>query len=65
MLQIYKGGGDVMVKVMDDLNLVLMTLQGVTPQELVCRREEQMEEEELRAQIASRSKVLEWIGATV
>jgi hypothetical protein len=58
-------GGDVMVKVMDDLNLVLMTLQGVTPQELVCRREEQMEEEELRAQIASRSKVLEWIGATV
>ena len=59
--------GDEMVKAMDDLNIVLMALKGITPQELISRREKQMEEEEQRAQIASQSKVLEWIasGSTV
>jgi hypothetical protein len=57
--------GGVMPTAMDELNSVLMSLQGITPQEVANRREKRMEEEELRAQEASRSKVMEWmkIGA--
>ncbi|KAI0252791.1 hypothetical protein BJV78DRAFT_1281379 [Lactifluus subvellereus] len=56
--------GGVMATAMDELNSVLMSLQGITPQEVANRREKRMEEE-LRAQEASRSKVMEWmkIGA--
>lgn len=53
--------GDVMAKTMDELNRVLMFVQGITPQEAARRREKQMEEEELKAQEASRSKVAEWM----
>jgi hypothetical protein len=51
---------DVMAEAMDDLNAVLMAIQGITPQEAAKRREKRMEAEELKAQEASRSKVMEW-----
>jgi len=50
-----------MTQAMDDLNLVLMRVNGITPQ-LVDKRDKQMEEEERVAQERSRSKVEEWIG---
>ncbi|KAI0246116.1 hypothetical protein BJV78DRAFT_1348806 [Lactifluus subvellereus] len=53
--------GGVMATAMDELNSVLMSLQGITPQEVANRREKRMEEEELKAQDASRSKVMEWM----
>lgn len=54
---------DIMVKAMDDMNLALMLIQGITPQEAAKRREKQREEEELKVQEASRSKVMEWRNA--
>ena len=56
--------GDVMAKAMDELNIALMFVSGITPQEAADRREKQMEEEELKAQEASRSKVTEWMKTT-
>ncbi|KAH9022934.1 hypothetical protein EDB84DRAFT_1274435, partial [Lactarius hengduanensis] len=56
--------GDVMAKAMDDLNAFLMFVRGITPEEAAKRREERMEEEELKAQEASRSKVMEWMRTT-
>ncbi|KAH9008766.1 hypothetical protein EDB84DRAFT_1671824 [Lactarius hengduanensis] len=56
--------GDVMAKAMDDLNAFLMLVRGITPEEAAKRREERMEEEELKAQEASRSKVMEWMRTT-
>ncbi|KAH9033776.1 hypothetical protein EDB85DRAFT_2073737 [Lactarius pseudohatsudake] len=56
--------GDVMAKAMDDLNAFLMFVRGITPEEAAKRREERMEEEELKAQEASRSKVMEWMRST-
>ncbi|KAI0252788.1 hypothetical protein BJV78DRAFT_1124086 [Lactifluus subvellereus] len=53
--------GGVMATAMDELNSVLMSLQGITPQEVANRREKRMEEEELRAQEVSRSRVMEWM----
>ncbi|KAI0245803.1 hypothetical protein BJV78DRAFT_1277371 [Lactifluus subvellereus] len=52
--------GDVMATAMDEMNSVLMFLQGITPQEAANRREKRMEEE-LKAQEASQSKVMEWM----
>jgi hypothetical protein len=52
--------GDARAKAMDDLNLVLMNLQGITPQEAATRRKKQIEEEELKNREASRIKVTEW-----
>ncbi|KAH9172519.1 hypothetical protein EDB89DRAFT_1851085 [Lactarius sanguifluus] len=57
--------GDVMAKAMDDLNAFLMfVVRGITPEEAAERREKRMEEEELKAQEASRSKVMEWMRTT-
>ncbi|KAH8994522.1 hypothetical protein EDB92DRAFT_1943833 [Lactarius akahatsu] len=56
--------GDEMAKAMDDLNAVLMLVRGITPEEAAKRRERRMEEEELKAQEASRSKVMEWMRTT-
>ncbi len=56
--------GDVMAKAMDELNMVLMFVSGITPQEVADRREKQLEEEELKAQEASRSRVMEWMKTT-
>ncbi|KAH9046804.1 hypothetical protein EDB84DRAFT_1624093 [Lactarius hengduanensis] len=53
--------GDEMAKAMDDLNAVLMLVRGITPEEAAKRRERRMEEEELKAQEAGRSKVMEWM----
>ncbi|KAH8994516.1 hypothetical protein EDB92DRAFT_1943830 [Lactarius akahatsu] len=54
--------GDEMAKAMDDMNAFLMFVNGITPEEAAKRREKRMEEEELKAQEASRSKVMEWMG---
>jgi hypothetical protein len=56
--------GDRMSKAMDDLNLLLMSVEGITPQEAADRREKRMEEEELRAQEAGRRKVTEWMDTS-
>jgi hypothetical protein len=50
-----------MVEAMDELNMVLTYLSGITPEEAAIRREKRLEEEEKMAQEAGRSKVLEWI----
>ncbi|KAN0130740.1 hypothetical protein V8E53_011415 [Lactarius tabidus] len=51
---------DGMVQAMDDLNLLLMRVNGINPQDLADKWEKQMEEEERVAQEKSRSKVMEW-----
>ena len=56
--------GDRMSKAMDDLNLLLMSVEGITPQEAADRREKRMEEEELRAQETGRRKVTEWMDTS-
>lgn len=53
-----------MANAMDELNSVLMSIQGITPQEAANRRKKQMEEEELKAQEASQEKVMEWMKTT-
>ena len=55
---------DVMAEAMDELNLVLMRLSGIMPEEAAERREKQMEEEELKVQEASQIKVTEWMKTT-
>jgi hypothetical protein len=50
-----------MCKAMDDLNLFLMRVNGINPQDLADKWEKQMEEEERVAQEKSRSKVMEWM----
>lgn len=49
---------------MDELNLVLMHLQGTTPEEVASRKEKEIEEEEKKAQEASQSKVMDWMKTT-
>ena len=56
--------GDIMAAEMDKLNSVLMMFHGITPQEAAIRRKKRMEEEELMAQEASRSKGMEWMKTT-
>jgi hypothetical protein len=50
-----------MGQAMDDLNLFLVRVNGITPQELADKREKEMEEEGRAAQEKSRSKVMEWM----
>jgi len=50
-----------MDEAIDELNMVLMYLSGITPEEAAIRREKQLEEEEQMAQEAGRGKVMEWI----
>jgi hypothetical protein len=47
-------------KVMDELNVVLMYIHGITPEEAAERMQKEIEQEERAAQEASRSKVMEW-----
>ncbi|KAH9965169.1 hypothetical protein BC827DRAFT_1126222 [Russula dissimulans] len=47
-------------KAMDELNMALMYIQGITPEMAAERREKEIEQEERAAQEASRSKVMEW-----
>jgi hypothetical protein len=49
---------------MDELNLVLMFLHGITPEMAAERRQKEIEREEGLAQEASRSKVMEWRTST-
>ncbi|KAF8482447.1 hypothetical protein DFH94DRAFT_365059 [Russula ochroleuca] len=62
---IFTRRGDTMAKTMDELNSVLMHLQGITPQEAANRREKQLKEEEQKAQEASQSKVIEWMKTSI
>jgi hypothetical protein len=45
---------------MDELNMVLMYIHGITPEMAAERRQKELEREERAAQEASRSKVMEW-----
>ena len=45
---------------MDELNMVLMYIHGITPEMAAERRQKEIEREERAAQEASRSKVMEW-----
>ncbi|KAH9072335.1 hypothetical protein EDB83DRAFT_2313389 [Lactarius deliciosus] len=56
--------GDARVEAMDDLNMVLMYINGTTPEEVAERREKRMEEEERAAQDRGRNKVTEWMRHT-
>ena len=47
-------------KAMDELNIVLMYIHGITPEVAAERRQKEKEQEERAAQEASRSKVMEW-----
>ncbi len=49
-------------KAMDELNMVLMYMHGITPEEAAERRQKEIEQEERAAQEASRSKVMEWMN---
>ncbi|KAH9174866.1 hypothetical protein EDB89DRAFT_1848422 [Lactarius sanguifluus] len=56
--------GDEMAEATNDLNAFLMFVRGITPEEAAKRREKRMEEEELKAQEAGRSKVMEWMSTS-
>jgi hypothetical protein len=45
---------------MDELDMVLMYMHGITPEMAAERRQKEIEREERAAQEASRSKVMEW-----
>ena len=45
---------------MDELNMVLMYMHGITPEMAAERRQKEIEREERVAQEASRNKVMEW-----
>ena len=45
---------------MDELNMFLMYIHGITPEMAAERRQKKIEREERAAQEASRSKVMEW-----
>ena len=62
--KIVEGGvrrGHKMAKAMNELNLVLMSLCGTTPDEVARRREKEMEEDEQKAQEAGKRTVVEWL----
>lgn len=52
-----------MMEVMDELNMVLMYLSGITPEQAAIRQEKRLEEERI-AQEAGRRKVTEWMNAS-
>jgi len=54
-------GGEVMARAMDELNTVLMSICGTTPQEAAERSEKRVGEEELKAREVGRSKVMQWM----
>ena len=45
---------------MDELNMVLMYMHGITPEMAAERRQKEIDRDERAAQEASRSKVMEW-----
>jgi len=47
---------------MDEMNLDLMMLSGITPEEWAAKIQKQRDEEEWREREASQMKVSEWIG---
>jgi hypothetical protein len=55
--------GEPLGEAMDRLNLVMMRIHGITPEDVANRREKEEEEEELKAQEASRSKVMDWMNS--
>ncbi|KAI0288224.1 hypothetical protein BC826DRAFT_971745 [Russula brevipes] len=53
-------GGSEMAKTMDELNMLLMRINGTTREEVAERKQKIIEQRERAAQEASRSKVMEW-----
>jgi len=49
-----------LAKAMDELNVLLMHINGTTPEEVAERRQKILEQRERAAEEASRSKVMEW-----
>ncbi|KAI0288752.1 hypothetical protein BC826DRAFT_1035981 [Russula brevipes] len=49
-----------LAKAMDELNVVLMYIHGITPEVAAERRQKEIEQKERAAQEASRNKVMEW-----
>ncbi|KAI0289867.1 hypothetical protein BC826DRAFT_1106805 [Russula brevipes] len=49
-----------MAKAMDELNVLLMRINGTTPEEVAERKQKIIEQRERAAEEASRSKVMEW-----
>jgi hypothetical protein len=49
-----------LAKAMDELNVFLMHIHGITPEEAAERRQKEIDQEERAAQEVSRSKVTEW-----
>jgi hypothetical protein len=49
-----------MMDAMDELNVVLMYINGITPEMAAERRQKEIEQEERAAREASRGKVMEW-----
>ncbi|KAH9981828.1 hypothetical protein BJV74DRAFT_797717 [Russula compacta] len=47
-------------EIMNEFNMVLMYIHGITPEMAAERRQKEIEREERAAQEASRSKVMEW-----
>jgi hypothetical protein len=50
-----------MLLAMDNVLLLSMLMKGITPQDMAAKRQKREEEEELRSQEASRTKVEEWM----
>jgi len=53
-------GGNEMAKTMDELNMLLMRINGTTREEVAERKQRIIEQGERAAQEASRSRVMEW-----
>jgi len=49
-----------LAKAMDELNVVLMYIHGITPEVAAERRQKEIEQKERAAQEASQNKVVEW-----
>jgi hypothetical protein len=50
---------------MDGMNFVMMGLSGMTPEAMHAKWKKQAEEEQLTAQKASQTKVLDWIQTSL
>jgi len=52
---------DSMIKAMDDMNLVMMRMSGITPEARAAQWQKEEEEKQLKDEEFSQAKVLEWI----
>lgn len=54
-----------MLNAMDDMNLIMMKIHGTTPEEVAMKTQKKLEEEQLKEQKASQTKVLEWMESSI